>query len=255
MATESHPYKEKYLVEHQKPLVWAEPPNAWLDKHDCYWKERIKTEKHKQDYLNKYDYLVVNPDNPIGFRYCSICELVFDNTRWMDLHFKTFYHQCKRADKKGTTRPKDPLLCEVCNIRFTSKLKKRNHEAGYEHLRAVAIQQGQEPPPNPTHCTVCDQRFTTMSRYTKHLETTKHKKNVAKANQKKLFRCEKCDKTYTTLQSYNRHLGSDIHKYGVQQLKTFCEICKKQFKNRRQYLKHTRESKTHKRLSSSIKVV
>ena len=255
------PYRMIDLPKNTFPLEWKQPPEAWLYRERPSWKEYKKRdpENFHTDYIMLYDMQYVHPNDPLGFRCCTKCNLGFASTRWRDLHFNSYEHQCRRAEILGLPKPEDPLLCKACEYRAFSLRKMESHNKSYEHHKALAIEEGRPIPTDEKYCKICDKRFQSKQRLKRHLETALHKNNLAKQKDETIFHCKDCDQHCATKQTFQKHLLSTKHllKTGEKVIEIFCKICDNQYKNRKQYLKHCRTPGHKKRaaLEQKIKII
>ena len=238
------------LPEHTRPLIMKEPPEWWIRQNIRFWKEKRATYSQQlwRERVVELFHMLTATDykEALPLRSCSVCQLEFNSVAYKMLHLGQYDHKKALAKKNGEPIPPDPLFCKHCNFRAISTKRMNGHNKEYQHVCKLAAAQNKPPPQNEKHCEVCNQTFSSVGAFRNHKNTVKHRQNLAKEEAKSIFTCGPCNKSFTTKQNLHQHYESRAHRVKVgdtqkTEKNKFCQICQKEYKTRRTYLKHCRQ--------------
>ena len=238
-----------------------------------------------------YDWYKCGGDDPLMFRVCYRCNLEFASEKQKTEHCNSYEHYCVRAERLGLPKPENPLECKVCDTIFVNAYSKKKHLSTQKHKDTVAGKSFQCTfcdlefrtsaaakihNASPKHlnqkkalfkhyCRACDTQFSRKQNLATHLETSKHKKQVAKSGLEyepkvQSLECVHCNKIFANVRNLTDHYGTSFHKDKVQELSNkvpphFCVVCRKQLKTRRQFLRHHKSKKHCERIKGTENVL
>jgi len=246
---------ESDLPEHQRELVWVDPPIDYLQQHVTFWKQKKKIADKWSEIKELYTFHQ-NPNNPKALRCCHTCNLEFDTVPWYMVHVDTYEHHVRRCNNAGLPPPQNPLHCKLCDFVGLNKARFRAHTKTFTHCCNLAKSKGEKIPTNEKYCKVCDQEFSSIRAMQVHLKTDKHKHQVLLGEQKSAYNCTICNLCFSSKQALEVHFRGKKHKIQAGEesaLPTYCQCCSAECKTRKKYLRHCKGSKHKKNVQSAIK--
>jgi len=116
-----------------EPLEYPKPTSFYLENYHPFYYQKLEhlDESKRQEYMEEvsmlFDHHMCGGDDPLMFRSCFRCNLMFGSNADRRAHCKTYEHECVVAKHKGLPAPENPLHCKACDKTFKTIYGKEKH--------------------------------------------------------------------------------------------------------------------------------